>query len=260
MSGHQDCASAREPPRHRVQIGGERPILRDAGLVTARREGVFVHYSLAGDDVLELWLSLRAVAADRLAEVERAARAYLGGEVEAIGRKELAERVRSGDLIVVDVRPAPEFEAGHIRQARSIPIDELERRLDELPPGVEVVSTLGPGERMALLEEYRAADLFVFPTRKEHMGLVLAEAAAAGLPLIATAVGGTSQIVRHAENGYLMPYDATAGDWARAILDLLADGPRRARFGEAARDLAVREFSQEALRENVEWALETAAR
>jgi DNA-binding transcriptional ArsR family regulator len=115
-------------------------ILRDAGLVAARRDGVFVHYALAGDDVLELWLALRAVAADRLAEVERAARAYLGGDVEGIGRDELMERARSGDLVVLDVRPAREFAAGHIQGARSIPIEELEDRLDELPPHVEVVA------------------------------------------------------------------------------------------------------------------------
>jgi len=115
-------------------------ILRDAGLVVARREGVFVRYALAGDDVLGLWLALRAVAADRLADVERAARAYLGGEVEAIGRRELVERARSGDLVVIDVRPALEFQAGHIEGARSIPVDELEDRLGELPPDAEVVA------------------------------------------------------------------------------------------------------------------------
>lgn len=129
-----------------------------------------------------------------------------------------------------------------------------------MPPGVEVLSAYGPGRRLALLEEFRSAGIFVFPTRKEHMGLVLAEAAAAGLPMIATGVGGTAQVVRHGENGYLMPYHAGAGDWARAILDLLADGPKRLRFGEAARSLAEREFSQEALRGNVEWALDTASR
>jgi rhodanese-related sulfurtransferase/DNA-binding MarR family transcriptional regulator len=115
-------------------------ILREAGLVVARRDGVFVRYALAGDDVLGLWLSLRAVAADRLAEVERAAQDYLGGEVEAIGRTELVERVRAGDLVVIDVRPAHEFEAGHIEGARSMPIDELEERLGELPPDAEVVA------------------------------------------------------------------------------------------------------------------------
>jgi rhodanese-related sulfurtransferase len=115
-------------------------LLRDAGLVTSRRDGVFVHYALAGDDVLRLWLALRSVAADRVAEVERAAREYLGGEVEGIGRRELMERARSGDLVVVDVRPPVEFAAGHIGGARSIPIDELERRLGDLPEEAEVVA------------------------------------------------------------------------------------------------------------------------
>src|SRR5262249_40202482 len=69
-------------------------LLRDAGLVVGRRDGVFVHYALAGDDVLELWLSMRAVAADRVAEVERAARAYLGGGVGGIGRGGRAGRRR----------------------------------------------------------------------------------------------------------------------------------------------------------------------
>jgi rhodanese-related sulfurtransferase len=115
-------------------------LLRDAGLVTSRREGVHVRYALAGDDVLRLWLSMRSVAAGRLAEVERAAREYLGGDVEGIGRTELVERVRVGDLVVVDVRPAAEYAAGHLRGARSIPIEELERRLGELPPDREVVA------------------------------------------------------------------------------------------------------------------------
>lgn len=123
-----------------------------------------------------------------------------------------------------------------------------------LPEGVEVVSDLGPGRRDALLEEFRSADLFVFPTRKEHMGLVLTEAAAAGLPIIATGVGGTGEVVRNGENGCLMPYHATEGDWARAILGLLADDARRERFGKAGRALAEREFSREALRSNLEWA------
>jgi rhodanese-related sulfurtransferase len=115
-------------------------LLRDAGLVTSRREGVSVRYALAGDDVLRLWLSMRSVAAGRLADVERAARDYLGGEVEGVGRAELVERVRAGDLVVVDVRPAVEYAAGHLRGARSIPIEELESRLDELPRDRDVVA------------------------------------------------------------------------------------------------------------------------
>src|SRR5215207_2711844 len=106
--------------------------LHAAGLVTRRRDGLRVRYALAGDDVLALWLALR--------EVQRAAREYLGEEVEAIGRDELISRLARGDVVLVDVRPAEEFEAGHIDGARSIPIDELKRRLDDLPGDREVVA------------------------------------------------------------------------------------------------------------------------
>ncbi len=115
-------------------------VLRRAGLVSTRREGSRVHYRPAGDDVLALWLSLRAVAAERVGDVERAAREYLGDEVEAIGRAELVSRLGSGDVVVVDVRPRFEFSAGHIQGARSVPLDELEARLAELPADTEVVA------------------------------------------------------------------------------------------------------------------------
>src|ERR687892_902593 len=114
--------------------------LHAAGLVTRRRDGLRVRYSLAGDDVLALWLALREASAARLAEVRRAAREYLGDEVEAIGRDELVARMARGDVVLVDVRPAEEFEAGHIDGARSIPVEELRRRLDELPGDREVVA------------------------------------------------------------------------------------------------------------------------
>jgi rhodanese-related sulfurtransferase len=99
-----------------------------------------VRYALAGEDVLALWLALRDASAARLAEVERAAREYLGEEVEAIGREELIARLVRGDAVLVDVRPAEEYAAGHIDGARSIPIDELERRLAELPEDREVIA------------------------------------------------------------------------------------------------------------------------
>jgi rhodanese-related sulfurtransferase/DNA-binding HxlR family transcriptional regulator len=114
--------------------------LQAAGLVSRRREGTSVRYALAGDDVLALWLALRDASAARLAEVERAARDYLGEEVEAIGREELIARLSRGDAVLVDVRPREEYEAGHIDQARSIPLDELEQRLAELPPDREVIA------------------------------------------------------------------------------------------------------------------------
>jgi rhodanese-related sulfurtransferase/predicted transcriptional regulator len=114
--------------------------LHAAGLVTRRREGTRVRYALAGEDVLALWLALQDVSAARLAEVERAARDYLGEEVEAIGREELIDRLGRGDVVLVDVRPAEEFAAGHIEGARSIPLDELEQRLAELPDDHEIVA------------------------------------------------------------------------------------------------------------------------
>src|SRR5918912_3898561 len=114
--------------------------LHAAGVVTRTREGTSVRYGLAGDEVLELWLALRATSASRLAEVERAARDYLGHDVEAIDRDELRSRMRRGEVVLVDVRPGEEYEAGHIDGARSIPIDELDDRLAELPADREVVA------------------------------------------------------------------------------------------------------------------------
>lgn len=115
-------------------------ILHAAGLVTREREGTRVRYSLAGDESLNVWLSLRDASAAQLGEVERAARAYLGEEVESIGRDELRKRLRRGDVVLVDVRSPDEFNAGHIEGARSVPLDELEERMAELPADQEVVA------------------------------------------------------------------------------------------------------------------------
>ena len=114
--------------------------LHAAGMVTRAREGTRVRYAIAGDGALRLWLALRDASVAQLAEVERAARDYLGEDVEAIGREELVARLGRGDVVLVDVRPEEEFAAGHIDGARSIPLDELEQRLAELPADREVVA------------------------------------------------------------------------------------------------------------------------
>ena len=114
--------------------------LHAAGLVSRERDGTKVRYELAGEDVLRLWIALRDTSAERLAEVERSARNYLGEEVEGIDRKELLKRLRRRDVVVVDVRPSDEFDAGHIEGARSIPLAELEQHLDELPGDREVIA------------------------------------------------------------------------------------------------------------------------
>jgi rhodanese-related sulfurtransferase len=115
--------------------------LKQAGLVTTRREGTRIHYRLAGADVTALYGLLLQVARTHHAAVEPARRAYLGPEdTDQVTREELLERVRNGATVVLDVRPAEEYAAGHIPGAVSIPCDELEARLAELPEHVEVVA------------------------------------------------------------------------------------------------------------------------
>jgi rhodanese-related sulfurtransferase len=114
--------------------------LHASGLVTRERDGTRVRYSLAGLGVMRLWLELRDASTTRLAEVERSARNYLGDDVEAISREELLPRLGSKEVVLVDVRPTEEFDAGHIEGALSIPLEELDERLAELPDDYEVVA------------------------------------------------------------------------------------------------------------------------
>ncbi|MPZ66642.1 MAG: metalloregulator ArsR/SmtB family transcription factor [Pseudonocardiaceae bacterium] len=116
--------------------------LRQAGLVATRREGNRIYYRLAGDDVLSLLTTLTRVAEQHNAEAERAAGAYLGDldSLEPIGREELVHRLDTAQAVLVDVRPEAEYTAGHLPGARSIPIDELAARLDELPAETEIVA------------------------------------------------------------------------------------------------------------------------
>ena len=116
--------------------------LARAGVLTTRREGTRVFYRLAGERVADLWAAMRDVAAAHVTDLDQLARAYLGAPdgVEEISRDELAQRLRAGDVIVLDVRPTAEYEAGHVRGARSVPIAELRRHLRELPPDADIVA------------------------------------------------------------------------------------------------------------------------
>ena len=131
---------ARLSGQSRANVSQHLQALRAAGMVTRTRAGTRVCYALAGDEALRLWLALREASAARLAEVERAAREYLGEDVDSIGREDLLGRLGRGDVVLVDVRPEVEYEAGHIEGAKSIPLEELERRLAELPPDAEIVA------------------------------------------------------------------------------------------------------------------------
>jgi rhodanese-related sulfurtransferase len=116
--------------------------LAHGGLVASRREGTRIYYRLASDRVGELWASLRAVAAEQVAGFDALARAYLGdrGGLETVDRRELAARLRTGDVIVLDVRPPTEFAAGHVPGARSVPPGELRRHLRSIPKDADVVA------------------------------------------------------------------------------------------------------------------------
>jgi len=122
------------------------------------------------------------------------------------------------------------------------------------PEGVELVSGLGHHDPGAVARAYREADIFVFPTRKDHMGMVLTEAAASGLPIVATDVGGVNEAVRDGENGTLLPYRAGPGEWSDAIADLIGNTDKRRRYGRRSREIAEAEFSFGALKDRVEAA------
>jgi rhodanese-related sulfurtransferase/predicted transcriptional regulator len=130
---------ARASGQSNANVSQHLQALHSAGMVTRERAGTSVRYEIAGPESLRLWLALREASAIRLAEVERAARDYLGPDVETIGREELLVRLARGEAVLIDVRPGEEYAAGHIEGARSIPIDELEQRLAELPPNTEIV-------------------------------------------------------------------------------------------------------------------------
>jgi rhodanese-related sulfurtransferase/biotin operon repressor len=116
--------------------------LRQVGLVASRREGQFIFYRLAGDDVVSLLGTLGRVGHTYIAEVDRLVRAFFTAqdELEPVPAKEVLDQARKGLLTVVDVRPAEEYAAGHIPGAINIPLPELQKRLGDLPRRKEIVA------------------------------------------------------------------------------------------------------------------------
>jgi rhodanese-related sulfurtransferase len=117
-------------------------ILARAGLVRSRREGTHVFYRLASERVGDLWAAVRDVAVRHVAEVNQLADEYLGERdgVEHVSAAELQERLARGDVVVLDVRPQPEYEAGHIPGAESVPLDALASRAPKLPRRRQIVA------------------------------------------------------------------------------------------------------------------------
>ncbi len=116
--------------------------LRNAALVTGRKDGVYVYYRLADPAVHDFLRCLQDIAVRQLAEVRQLVRDYFEDRdaLEPVEASDLLQRLRSGDAIVLDVRPEDEYAAGHIPGALSIPAGELERRLSELPRDREVIA------------------------------------------------------------------------------------------------------------------------
>ena len=117
-------------------------VLRATRLVEAEKVGLFVTYRLADDAVCEFFRTMRVLAESRLAEVEQIKRRFLEGRegMEPVDRDALIKRVHEGTVIVLDVRPTEEYQAGHIPGAISIPLKELQRHLSELPQDQEIAA------------------------------------------------------------------------------------------------------------------------
>lgn len=164
--------------------------LRLARLVDTRKDGKYVVYRLASASVADLWVALRTQAEERLVELQVALTNLVspGGELEGIDRRTILKRAAAGDVLVLDVRPAEEYAAAHLPHARSLPMDELKKRLAELPKDTPLVAYCrGPFCLMAR----SAVDLL----RKRgyqafHLSDGVAEWRARGLPITTRATTG----------------------------------------------------------------------
>ena len=117
-------------------------ILKNAGLVTPRRNGTFVYYRLASPEVIGFWRALQGIARESRGDIERLVHEYLGDDdIEELTKDDLWRRLQRKDrLVVLDVRPQEEYEAGHIPGAVSIPLGELKKRVKELPKSKQIVA------------------------------------------------------------------------------------------------------------------------
>jgi len=158
-------------------------VLRQARLVETRRDGTYVYYRLADDDVFRLLKALEALGHSRLADVQHVVRLYLDGrdQLEPVTFKELRQLMRDGDVTILDVRPTDEYEAGHIPGALSVPVPELKRRLREIPKNREVIAYCRGQYCVYSLEAVTLLRKHGYRARRAHEGLP--DWKAAGLPV-----------------------------------------------------------------------------
>ncbi|MEO5337251.1 MAG: metalloregulator ArsR/SmtB family transcription factor [Magnetospirillum sp. WYHS-4] len=116
--------------------------LRQAGMVSTRRNGTQILYRLSGEDILPLMEALRVTGRRHRQEIQNLVDGYLKDRdgMEPVSRLELMQRMRDHEVLVLDVRPEDEFQSGHIAGAVNLPIRALMRRLKDLPKNVEIVA------------------------------------------------------------------------------------------------------------------------
>lgn len=188
---------AREAGMGLPNVSQHLKVLREARLVEAEKQGLYVTYRLADGEVCEFFRALRLLAEARLAEIGEITRRFMEarGDLDPVDRRQLLAKIRDGGVTVLDVRPPEEYRAGHLPGALSVPLDELERKLSELPVDREVVAYCrGPYCVLALEAVERLKALGYTASRLEEG---VADWRARGLPISAgddpsRAVSGTN--------------------------------------------------------------------
>jgi rhodanese-related sulfurtransferase len=164
-------------------------VLRGGRLVSVRREGSSSYYRLAGDGVFDVWRAVRDLGQTQLAEIDRLVQTFVSARARfrSVSAPELLQRMREGDVLVLDVRPALEYAAGHIAGARSVPVDELEKRLKRIPKSREIVAYCrGP---LCVFADEAVARLRRKGYRARRLDVGFPDWRAAGLPV--TGPGGS---------------------------------------------------------------------
>lgn len=168
-------------------------VMRRARLVEVRREGLYAFYRLADENVFRVWQAMRTLGEARLLEVQEVVRTYLKDreKMEAVTAEELARRLKDDDVVVLDVRPAEEYRAGHIPGAVSIPVTELKKRWKELPRRREIVAYCrGP---YCVQSDTAVALLSTNGFNVRRMAVGLPDWRASGLPVEKTEAAPTAE-------------------------------------------------------------------
>lgn len=141
--GERDVVSlAREGGMNIANASRHLQILKTARLVESRRDGVRIFYKLTDDDVYNCWKNLQLIAEKRVAEISEVSQAFLKEResLESISATELWQRIQNNDVVVLDVRPENEYAQAHIPHSRSLPLNQLKEKLNELPENIEIVA------------------------------------------------------------------------------------------------------------------------